>query len=146
MGSSTLFSSACMATTCPRHRATSSYQYTLNMRSRKTTLLVSYLQSYLSKLQQWLTEWRIAINFSKSSAIIFARVGRRLIQPRPVTLFGEPIKWVDTNRYLRVTQDKQLNLSPHIDQVRSITTQRMCLLGSFLDRRTDPSIRNGVLL
>ena len=50
--------------------------------SRKPTLLVSYLESYLSNLQRWLTEWRTAINVSKSSAIIFARAGRRFIQPR----------------------------------------------------------------
>jgi hypothetical protein len=68
--------------------------------SRKPTLLVSYLESYLNDLQQWLSEWRIAINVSKSTAIIFARAGRRFTQPRPVTLFGEPIQWVDTTRCL----------------------------------------------
>ena len=73
--------------------------------SRKPTLLVSYLESYLSNLQRWLTEWRNAINVSKNSAIIFARAGRRFIQPRSVTLFGKPIKWVDTTRYLAVTLD-----------------------------------------
>jgi hypothetical protein len=56
--------------------------------SRKPTLLVSYLESYLNDLQRWLSEWRIAINVSKSSSIIFARAGRRFFQPRPVTLFG----------------------------------------------------------
>jgi hypothetical protein len=74
--------------------------------SRQPTLLVSYLESYLNKLQRWLSECRIAINVSKSTAIIFARAGRRLIQPRPVTLFGEPIQWVETTRYLGVTLDK----------------------------------------
>jgi len=59
--------------------------------SRKPTLLASYLESYLNDFQWWLSEWRIAINISKSSAIIFARAGRRFIQPRPVTLFREPI-------------------------------------------------------
>ena len=49
--------------------------------SRTPVLLVSYLQSYLSHLERWLTEWRIAINVSKSSAIIFTRAGRRFIQP-----------------------------------------------------------------
>jgi len=49
--------------------------------SRKPTLLVSYLESYLNDLQRWLSEWRIAINVSKSTAIIFARAGRRFIQP-----------------------------------------------------------------
>jgi len=57
---------------------------------RKPALLVSYLESYLNDLQQWLSEWRIAINVSNSAAIIFACAGRRFIQPRPVTLFGEP--------------------------------------------------------
>ena len=32
--------------------------------SRKPTLLVSYLETYLSNLQRWLMEWRIAINVS----------------------------------------------------------------------------------
>jgi len=30
--------------------------------SRKPTLLVNYLESYLNDLQRWLSEWRIAIN------------------------------------------------------------------------------------
>jgi hypothetical protein len=73
--------------------------------SRKPTLLVRYLESYLNDLQRWLCEWRIAINVSKSTVIIFARAGRRFIQPRPVTLFREPIEWVNTTRYLGVTLD-----------------------------------------
>ena len=56
---------------------------------RKTTLLVSYLESYFSELQQWLSECRIAINASKNTAIIFALTGRRFIHPRPITLFGD---------------------------------------------------------
>ena len=59
--------------------------------SRKPTLLVSYLESYLIDRQWWLSEWRIAINVSKSTALIFARARRHFIRPRPVTLFGEPI-------------------------------------------------------
>jgi len=43
---------------------------------RKPTLLVSYLESYLNDLQRWLSAWRIAINVSKCTAIIFARAGR----------------------------------------------------------------------
>jgi hypothetical protein len=66
--------------------------------SRKPTLLVSYLESYLSVLQQWLSEWRIAINVSKSSAMILAQGERRFIQPRSVILFVEPIQWVGTTR------------------------------------------------
>jgi hypothetical protein len=40
--------------------------------SRKPMLLVSYLASYFNDLQRWLSEWRIAINVSKITSIIFA--------------------------------------------------------------------------
>jgi len=83
---------------------------------------------------------------SKSTAIIFARAGWRFIQPRPVTLIGEPIEWVNTTRYLGVTLDKDVTWSPHIDQVRKKTAQRMGMLGPLLNRKSDLSIRNGVLV
>jgi hypothetical protein len=114
--------------------------------SRKPALLVSYLDSYLSDLQRWLSEWRIAISVSKSSAIIFARAGRRFIQPRPVSLFGEPNLWVATTLYLGVTLDRRLTWSPHIHQISRRTAQRMGLLGPLLNRRSELSIKNGVLL
>ena len=110
--------------------------------SRKPTLLVSYLESYL---QRWLSKRRIAINVSKSPAI-FARAGRRFIRPRQVTLLGEPIEWVDTTHYLGLTLDKGLTWSSHIDQVRKKTAQRMGMLGPLLNRKSDLSVRNGVLL
>jgi hypothetical protein len=103
--------------------------------SRKPTLLVSYLGSYLDDLQRWLSEWRIAINVCNSTAIIFARAGRRFIQLRPVTLFVEPIQWVETTRYLGLTLDKRLTWSPHIDQIRRKTAQTIGMLGPLLNRK-----------
>jgi hypothetical protein len=114
--------------------------------SRKPTLLVSYLDSYLNDLQRWLSEWKIAINASKCTAIIFAWARRRFIQPRPVTFLGQSIQWVDTSRYLGVTLGTRITWSPHIDQVRKITFQRMGMLGPLLNRKSDLSVRKGVLL
>jgi hypothetical protein len=48
-------------------------------KSRKPKLFVSYLKSYLNELQRGFSEWRIAIYVSKSTALIFARAGRRFI-------------------------------------------------------------------
>jgi hypothetical protein len=99
--------------------------------SHKPTLLVSYLESYLNDLQRLLCDWRIAINVSKNTAIIFARAGRCFIQHRPVTLFGEPIEWVDTTRYLGVTLDTRLTWSPHIDQAgRGLPKDWVCSVPS----------------
>ena len=78
--------------------------------------------------------------------MVFACAGRRFIQPRPVTLFGEPIEWVETTRYLGVTLDKRLTWSPHIVQVRKKTAQRMGMLGPLLNRKSDLCVRNRVLL
>jgi hypothetical protein len=114
--------------------------------SRKPTLLVIYLESYLNELQRWLSEWSITINDSKGTTIIFARARRRFIQPRPVKLFGEPIQWVNTTRYLLANLDTRLNWSPNIDEVRKKISQRMGMLGPLLDRKSDLSVRNGVLL
>jgi hypothetical protein len=45
-----------------------------------------------------------------------------------------------------VTLDKRLTWSPHIDQARKRTAQRLGLLGHLLNRKSELSIRNGVLL
>ena len=68
------------------------------------------------------------------------------MKPRPVKLFGEPTHWVYTTLFLGVTLDTRLTRSPHIDQVRRKTAQKMGMLGPLLNRRSDLSIRNGVLL
>ena len=81
-----------------------------------------------------------------SAAIIFARAGRRFIQPRPVTLLGEPIQWVDTTRHLEVTLDTRLTWSPHIDQIRKRAAQRMGMLCPLLNRKSDLSVGNKVLI
>jgi hypothetical protein len=86
--------------------------------SRKPILLVRYPESYLSVVQQWLSEWSI----SKSTAIIFVSFGRRFIQPRSVTHYGEPIQWVETTHYLGVTIDKLL-----IWSLTSISLERKLL-------------------
>ena len=100
------------------------------------TLPVRYLNSYLNDLQRCLSEWRIAINVSKSTAIIFARVRRSFIHSRPVTLFGEPIGWVESTRHLWVTLDRQLAWSPHIDEVRERTAQTKGMLCPFMNRKS----------
>jgi hypothetical protein len=105
--------------------------------SRKPTLRVRYLESYLSDAKRWPSEWRIAINVSKNSAIIFSPIELHLIELRTVIIFGETIQWVDTARYLGVTIDKRLTWSPHIHQVRKRTAQRMVLLAPLLITRSD---------
>ena len=53
---------------------------------------------------------------------------------------------VDTARYLVVTLVSRLTWSPHIDQVRKRTAQRMGMLDPLMNSKSDLSVRNGVLL
>jgi hypothetical protein len=108
-------------------------------------LLVSYLETYLNRLELWLRDWRIAINVSKCTMVLSAKTTRHIQRPRPVQLFGEPIKWVDTAQYLGVTLDTWLTWSMHVNQVGRNAAQRLGMLGPLLNR-SGLSIKNGVLL
>jgi hypothetical protein len=68
--------------------------------SRDPSLLVGYLEAYHGRLELWLRNRRIAINVSKSTAVLFAKNARSARQPRPVQFLGELIQWVQTARYL----------------------------------------------
>ena len=46
--------------------------------SRQPSLLIKYLETYLSDLERWLREWRITISVSRSSVMLFAEAGRRI--------------------------------------------------------------------
>jgi hypothetical protein len=109
-------------------------------------LLVSYLETYLNRLELWLRDWRIAINVSKCTAVLFAKTTRCIQIPRPVQIFGEPIQWVDTARYLGVTLDTRLTWSAHFNQVVRKAAQRLGVLVLLLNRKSGLSIKNGVLL
>jgi hypothetical protein len=91
------------------------------------------MDSYLSALERWLSKWRIAINVSKSSAMLFVNTGRHVPQPQQLQLYGKPIEWVDTARYLVATLDKWLTWSKHIDQVRKKAAQGLGTLGPLLN-------------
>jgi hypothetical protein len=78
--------------------------------------------------------------------VLFVKAARHVQKPRPVQFLGEPIQWVETARYLGVTLDTQLTWSAHANQVGMKAAQRLGVLGPLLNRRSSPSIRNGMLL
>jgi hypothetical protein len=71
--------------------------------SRSPYLLVGYLEAYLGRLERWLRDWRIAINVSNSTAMLFVKAARRIPYLRTLQFLGEPIQWVETARYVGVT-------------------------------------------
>jgi hypothetical protein len=100
--------------------------------SRIPSLLVGYPEVYLARLENWLRDWRIAINVSKSTVVLFVKATRSVQKHRAVQFLGEPIQWVETARYLGVTLDTQLTWSAHVNQVRKKAAQRLGVLGPSL--------------
>jgi hypothetical protein len=49
--------------------------------SCQAALHVKYFEAYLSGLERWLREWKIAMNVKKSSAVLFAKAGMRIAKP-----------------------------------------------------------------
>jgi hypothetical protein len=64
--------------------------------SHSPSLLDSYLETYLGRLEHWLRDWRIAINISKSTTVLFVKAVRCIQNARPVQFLGKPIQWVET--------------------------------------------------
>jgi hypothetical protein len=113
-------------------------QYADNMAliatSRYLSVPFGYLDAYLGRVVLWHLDLRIAINVSKSTAVLFAKTARCFRQLRPMFFHGEPIEWVEAARYHGVTLDTQLTWSAHVNQVRKRTAQRLGVLGPHLKR------------
>jgi hypothetical protein len=114
--------------------------------SRGPSLVVGYLEAYFGRLERWIRDWRIAINVSKSTTVLFVKAARRIQKPRAVQFLEEPIQCVETARYLRVTLHTQLTVSSHANQVGKKAAQGLGVLGPLFNRRSGLSVRNGVLL
>jgi hypothetical protein len=91
------------------------------------------------------TGLRIAINISKTTAMLFVKIVRWIQKLRAAQFLGEPIQWVETVEFLGVTLVTQLTWSVHVNQLGKKAAQRLSVLGPLLNRRSHLSVRNGVL-
>ncbi|TLP06536.1 hypothetical protein FEG24_18945, partial [Acinetobacter baumannii] len=127
---------------------------------RKMSLLHRRLQIAVATMGQWFRKWRIDINPTKSTAVLFKR-GRppntTLSTPlpnrrantsavSPVTLFGQPIPWASQVKYLGVTLDRGMTFRPHIKTVRDRAAFILGRLYPMLCSRGKLSLRNKVTL
>ncbi|GFV19825.1 RNA-directed DNA polymerase from mobile element jockey [Trichonephila clavipes] len=103
------------------------------------------MQNFLDKLQDWLTQWRIAINVDKSQAIIFRKWGV-IDPPFQLTLFEDNIQWVSVVRYLGLHIDSRLTYKKHIDYLSEKFWGRIHLAISLAGRNSPLSLENKVNL
>ncbi|GFT24807.1 RNA-directed DNA polymerase from mobile element jockey [Trichonephila clavipes] len=103
------------------------------------------MQKYLDTLEEWLTDWRIAINVDKSQAIVFRKWGV-IDPPTELTLFENNIQWVPVVRYLDLHLDSRLTYKKHIDYLSDKFWGRIALAISLIGRSSPLSLENKVIL
>lgn len=99
--------------------------YTTSLNARHA---VVKLQRALDALPDWLEKWRLAVNVAKTQALA---VG--IMKPEPMTLMGEPIRWAPRVKYLGVTIDRSLSMTPHVQQAVAQARAARHLLRPVLD-------------
>lgn len=112
--------------------------------------IADILQSSANALGVWFRKWRIEVNPEKSQAVLFHRGrnwgDRYAVSNYPITMFGQPIPWVSSAKYLGVILDRRLTFRPHLSAVRKRARQALGRLHSLVGPKSKLSLRNKVRL
>ncbi|VVC42799.1 Reverse transcriptase domain [Cinara cedri] len=101
--------------------------------SRNIEAITHNLQCHLNVLSVWCKNWKIQINASKSTAIIFSL---RLYSTPPLLKFDKvPIPWEPTVKYLGITLDKRLTRGPHLSAKIHLAYQRLSILFPIINKK-----------
>ncbi|GFX42049.1 RNA-directed DNA polymerase from mobile element jockey [Trichonephila clavipes] len=114
--------------------------------NKRFSVVISNLQHYISSLELWLNDWKIKVNASKSACLMFTRRSRLPVGLTPVTIFGQPVPWVNVARYLGLFLDAKLTFAYHIEQTRKKALAVHAMLKRLISRRSKLAIRHKVLL
>jgi len=106
---------------------------TIYSESRNLEATTHNLQNYLNILSRWSKSWKIQINASKSSAVIYSL--RRYSTPPPLKFDSESIPWQSSVKYLGVKLDKRLTWWPHISTKLQQAYQRLSMLFPILNKK-----------
>jgi len=92
-------------------------------------LAVQNLQSHLSLMEDWYTNWRFKINQAKSIHTTFTL---RFTPCNDVFIYGTQIPSAQNTKYLGLTLDKRLTWAQHIKSKRINLNQRLRLLKNLI--------------
>ncbi|GFX33258.1 hypothetical protein TNCV_1796311 [Trichonephila clavipes] len=104
--------------------------------NRRFSVVMSNLQHYISLLELWLNDWKIKVNASKSACLMFTRRSQLPVGLTPVTIFGQPVPWVNVARYLGLFLDAKLTFAYHIEQTRKKALAVHAMLKRLISRRS----------
>jgi hypothetical protein len=97
------------------------------------------LQAQIDLVQPWFHNWKISINPTKSTTILFTN--RSTFLTKQITINGKSLDWAPTVKYLGVTLDKKLTFSKHIEKTLNKSNIREILLISDDQPRKLPLVK-----
>ncbi|GFT96931.1 hypothetical protein TNCV_5107311 [Trichonephila clavipes] len=109
---------------------------------KRFSVVISNLQHYISLLELWLNDWKVKVNASKSACLMFTRRSQLPVGLTPVTIFGQPVPWVNVAKYLGLFLDAKLTFAYHIEQTRKKAIAVHAMLKKLISRRSKLEIRH----
>ena len=89
------------------------------------------LQKYLNQILTWCNRWRIKLNLGKTHLINFSQ--RKIIKDTSISMHGQPLKVMNTAKFLGVHIYNHLNMKfhmEHIERASLISRMRITKLNS----------------
>ena len=80
------------------------------------------LQRQLDAYADWADDWRVAVNASKSTAVVFSR---RLKRPRPLTVGNTQLPWANQVKYLGLHLDSKLTWRFQAQHIRKCASAQL---------------------
>ena len=101
------------------------------------------IQIAILNLQEWCAKWRISINTSKTNYMIFySKKNTKSSPPQiPLTIDGDSLKVVSSQRVLGIIIDDNLSFTPHIENIVRKCKQAYSRLTRFPDMRPDLAVQ-----
>ncbi|GBP58048.1 RNA-directed DNA polymerase from mobile element jockey [Eumeta japonica] len=82
--------------------------------SRRADLAAANIQRVLDLLLEWLDKWRVAINVTKTAALL---TGQQRTMPPKLRLRGQDVEWQTKVRCLGVQIDRSMRMAAQVEQV-----------------------------
>jgi len=104
---------------------------------------IKNLQSQLTLMEGWYTNWRFKINQSKS---IYTTFTLRLAHCHDIYIYGTQIPSAPNPKYLGLTLDKRLTWDQHIKSKRTNLNLRLSLLKNLIIKNKHTDVNTKLII
>lgn len=106
--------------------------------NKNTDMVREQLQHQIDLTSDWFRTWRLKINSSKTTAVLFVII--------LIMVYDTPIKWSPQVKYLGVTIGRKLNFYLHVEKIEKMVTIVRGILYPVLNKRSLIPLNNRIQL